>query len=58
MELKNKRTRRVVGELVMKFISGETNTQAARRLTKGICSVEALWLLAKMSKTVKMDRSE
>ncbi len=58
MELKNKRTKRCVGEPVLNFISGETNTPSAKRLTKGICSVQALWLLAKMSKTIKMGGSE
>lgn len=42
-------------EPVLDFISGNTNTDAAKRLTKNIRSVQGLWLLAKMSGNLKKD---
>lgn len=42
---------------VLGFISGEINTLAARRLTKGINSIRSLWLLAKMAENVRNQRN-
>ena len=36
-------------EPVLDFISGNTDTLAAKRLTKNIRSLRSLWLLSKMS---------
>ncbi len=41
------------GAPVLDFISGKTNTVAARRLTRNIGSVQTLWQLAKMAGIVK-----
>lgn len=49
--LENKKKR---SEPVLDFISGNANTASAKRLTKNINSLRSLWLLAKMSKDVKM----
>ncbi len=38
---------------VLDFVSGKTETIAAKRLTKNIRSVHSLWLLAKMSNSVR-----
>lgn len=38
---------------VMDFISGNTDTDAAKRLTKNIKSLRSLWLLANMSGDIK-----
>jgi hypothetical protein len=37
------------GEPVLDFISGKTNTSAAKKLTKSIGSLQSLWQLAKMT---------
>jgi hypothetical protein len=41
------------GAPVLDFISGKTNTSAAKRLTKSIGSLQSLWQLAKMTGIVK-----
>ena len=41
------------GEPILDFISGSTNTPSAMRLTKEIRSLHSLWILAKMSRSVK-----
>ncbi len=41
------------GEPILDFISGKTNTSAAKRLTKSISSLQSLWQLAKMTGIVK-----
>lgn len=38
---------------VLEFISGKTETAAAKRVTKGINSLQSLWLLAKMTGNVR-----
>lgn len=40
-------------EPILDFISGKTNTSAAKRLTKSIGSLQSLWVLAKMTGVVK-----
>ena len=40
-------------EPILDFISGRTNTPSAMRLTKEIRSLHSLWILAKMSRSVK-----
>lgn len=40
-------------EPILDFISGKTNTFAAKRLTKSICSIQSLWQLAKMTGVVR-----
>lgn len=37
---------------VLDFITGKTETAAAKRLTRNIRSVRSLWMLAKMKKAV------
>lgn len=51
MKQKNNKTK--VEEPILDFISGKTNTSAAQRLTKGICSLQSLWQLAKMASIVR-----
>jgi hypothetical protein len=41
------------GEPILDFISGKTNTSAAKRLTKSIGSLQSLWQLAKMTGVVR-----
>ncbi len=43
-------------DAVTEFISGKTNTESAKRLTRGVNSINALWLLAKMTRSVKNSR--
>lgn len=46
------------GEPVIDFISGKTDTLAAKRLTKRICRLQSLWILAKMANAVKTEVSD
>lgn len=41
--------KRGASEPVLDFMSGNTNTPAAKRLTRNIRTTHALWLLAKMA---------
>ncbi len=41
------------GEPILEFISGKTNTLAAKRVTKSIGSLKSLWQLARMTGIVK-----
>lgn len=49
----NNSKKRNVGGPILDFISGNTNTKAAKRLTKNIGSLQSLWQLAKMAAMVK-----
>ena len=53
MNQKNNNNKSKNSEPVLDFISGMTNTPAAKRLTKAIGSVQCLWHLAKMTGIVK-----
>ncbi|MBR5132638.1 MAG: hypothetical protein IKV29_00870 [Alistipes sp.] len=50
---KKQNTKMNTTDAVLEFISGKTDTESAKRLTRGVNSVNALWLLAKMARTVK-----
>lgn len=58
MKHKDNSSKPKVSELVLEFISGKTNTIAAKRLTKSIGSLQSLWLLAKMTEIVKKCSNE
>jgi|GEM_PF-2643805 len=53
MKQKNNSNKAKAGEPILDFISGKTNTFAAKRLTKSICSIQSLWQLAKMTRIVR-----
>lgn len=53
MKQKNNSNKSKGSEPVLDFISGKTNTPAAKRLTKALGSVQCLWHLAKMTGIVK-----
>lgn len=53
MKQKDNGNKAIIGEPVLDFISGRTDTVASRRLTRRICNVQSLWQLAKMTETVK-----
>ena len=53
MKQKNNSNKAKTSEPILDFISGKTNTFAAKRLTKGICSIQSLWQLAKMTRIVR-----
>ena len=42
-----------VGEPILDFISGKTQTTAAKRLTRNIVGLQSLWQLAKMTGIVR-----
>ena len=42
-----------VGEPILDFISGKTQTSAAKRITKSIVCLQSLWQLAKMTRIVR-----
>ena len=58
MKHKDNSSKPKVSELVLEFISGKTNTIAAKRLTKSIGSLQSLWLLAIMTEIVKKCSNE
>ena len=53
MKLKNDRNQAKVSEPILDFISGKTQTLAAKRLTRSIVSLQSLWQLTKMTGIVK-----
>lgn len=53
MNQKNNFDKYEVDRAVMDFISGNTNTAAAKGLTNSICNMQSLWLLAKMASNVR-----
>lgn len=53
MKQKNNSSKAKVSEPILDFISGKTNTFAAKRLTKSISSIQGLWQLAKMTGVVR-----
>lgn len=53
MKQKNNSNKAKTSEPILDFISGKTNTFAAKRLTKSICSIQSLWQLAKMTRIVR-----
>ena len=53
MKQKNNRNKAKTCEPILDFISGKTNTFAAKRLTKSIGSIQSLWQLAKMTRIVR-----
>ena len=53
MKQKNNSNKAKVSEPILDFISGKTNTFAAKRLTKSISSIQSLWQLAKMTEVVR-----
>lgn len=53
MKQKNNINKAKTCEPILDFISGKTNTFAAKRLTKSICSIQSLWQLAKMTRIAR-----
>lgn len=53
MKQKNNSSKAKVSEPILDFISGKTQTSAAKRLTKSIVSLTSLWQLAKMTGIVR-----
>lgn len=53
MKQKNNSNKAKTCEPILDFIAGKTNTLAAKRLTKSICSIQSLWQLAKMTRIVR-----
>ena len=53
MKQKNNSNKAKTSEPILDFISSKTNTFAAKRLTKSICSIQSLWQLAKMTRIVR-----
>ena len=53
MKQKNNSNKAKTSEPILGFISGKTNTFAAKRLTKSISSIQSLWQLAKMTEVVR-----
>lgn len=49
MKQKNNCNKAKASEPILDFISGKTQTSAAKRLTKSIVSLTSLWQLAKMT---------
>lgn len=47
-----------VGEPILDFISGKTQTTAAKRVTRSIVSLQSLWQLAKMTRMVRESRKD
>ena len=52
MKQKSNSSKSKTSEPILDFISGKTKTQAAKRLTKSVVSIQSLWQLAKMSRIV------
>ena len=53
MKQKNNSSKAKASEPILDFISGKTQTSAAKRLTKNIISLQSLWQLAKMTAIVR-----
>ena len=53
MKQKNNSNKAKTCEPILDFISGKTQTSAAKRLTRRIVSLQSLWQLAKMTGIVK-----
>ena len=53
MKQKNNSSKVNASEPILDFISGKTQTSAAKRLTKSIVSLQSLWQLAKMTRIVR-----
>ena len=53
MKQKNNSSKAKVSEPILDFITGRTQTLAAKRLTRSIVSLQSLWHLAKMTRIVK-----
>lgn len=53
MKQKNNSNKAKTCEPILDFISGKTQTSAAKRLTKSIVCLQSLWQLAKMSRIVR-----
>lgn len=53
MKQKNNSSKAKASEPILDFISGKTQTSAAKRLTRSIASLQSLWQLAKMTRIVK-----
>lgn len=53
MKQKNNSNKAKANEPILDFISGKTQTMAAKRLTKSIVSIQSLWQLAKMTRIVR-----
>lgn len=53
MKQKNNSNKAKASEPILDFISGKTQTMAAKRLTKSIVSIQSLWQLAKMTGIVR-----
>lgn len=53
MNQKNNFDKYEADRAIMDFISGNTNTPAAKGLTNSICNIQSLWLLAKMASNVR-----
>lgn len=53
MKQKNNSSKIKASEPILDFISGETQTSAAKRLTRSITSLQSLWQLAKMTGIVR-----
>ena len=53
MKQKNNSSKAKTSEPILDFISGKTQTSAAKRLTKSIVSLQSLWQLAKMTRIVR-----
>lgn len=53
MKHKKNNSKTESGEPILEFISGKTNTLAAKRVTKSIGSLKSLWQLTRMTGIVK-----
>lgn len=53
MKQKNNSNKAKTCEPILGFISGKTQTSAAKRLTRSIVSLQSLWQLAKMTRIVR-----
>ena len=53
MKHKNNSNKAKASEPILDFISGKTQTSAAKRLTKSIVCLQSLWQLAKMSRIIR-----
>ena len=56
MKHNNNKDKPKLGEPVLDFISGNTDTPAAKQLTKHINNLSSLWLLAKMANCIKKEK--
>ena len=52
MKQKNNSNKAKASEPILDFISGKTQTSAAKRLTRSIVGLQSLWQLAKMTRIV------